>query len=88
EEGGRRARSWGLGMYIAWLSSIGNFDSASSLLETIEHYRTSTGSYEYVFGSAISLPRSTAHLMYGVATLAAGRDNLEICWWQAKSEIL
>tara|TARA_X000000368_G_scaffold360804_1_gene304722 strand:+ start:194 stop:1435 length:1242 start_codon:yes stop_codon:yes gene_type:complete len=79
EEGERRARSWGLGMYIAWLSSIGDFDSASSLLETIEHYRTSTGSYEYVFGSAISLPRSTAHLMYGVATLAAGRDNLEIC---------
>ena len=74
-----RARGWGLGMYIAWLSSIENYSSASGAAEMIEDYKTLENTYEYVFGSETAIPRSTSHLLYGVATLAVEGTSIEDC---------
>ncbi len=74
-----RARGWGLGMYIAWLSSIENYSSGFAATEMIEDYKTLEDTYEYVFGSETAIPRSTSHLLYGVATLAVGGTSIEDC---------
>ena len=45
----------------------------------IEDYKTLEDTYEYVFGSETAIPRSTSHLLYGVATLAVGGTSIEDC---------
>ncbi|GEM_PF-1938703 len=74
-----RARAWGLGMHLAWLASTGDFASGFETAEMIEEYRTSEGTYEYVYGSKTAIPRSTSHLLYGVATLAAEKTTIKDC---------
>jgi hypothetical protein len=74
-----RARGWGLGMYIAWLSSVENYSSGFEATEMIEDYKTLENTYEYVFGSETAIPRSTSHLLYGVATLAVEGTSIEDC---------
>ena len=74
-----RARAWGLGMHLAWLASTGDFASGVETAEMIEEYKTSEGTYEYIFGSKTAIPRSTSHLLYGVATLAAGKTTIKDC---------
>ena len=66
-------------MYIAWLSSIENYSSGFAATEMIEDYKTLEDTYEYVFGSETAIPRSTSHLLYGVATLAVGGTSIEDC---------
>ncbi|HJM97968.1 MAG TPA: hypothetical protein QF776_07350 [Acidimicrobiales bacterium] len=79
EETKRRSRGWGLGMYIAWLVSINDFERAEEIIETIEDYRLPEGKFAYIYGDDLSLPRSTSHLMYGAASLAVGKTSFGTC---------
>lgn len=76
-DGTLRARSWGLGMVIAALKHVGREKLATQLVSTISDYEFEPNKYLYSWkgDEPEQKIRATAHLLYGLAVLGAGKDG-------------